>query len=62
VKQPPLTEAPLGWLEAVVGDTGEQPDDTELDIKVRSLEDGLDHRLTYKLGDIRDELRRRTSN
>ena len=62
MERPPLTDAPRGWLEAVVGDTSEVPDTAEFEIHMQSLEDGKHHKFRYLLGDIRQELRRRDAN
>ena len=60
--QPPLTQAPLEWLKAVVGDTPEDADDKMFDISIQSAEDGQTYSFTYQLGDIRAELQRRSTN
>jgi len=60
--QPPLTQAPLGWLEAVVKDTPQEPDDKLFDITILSKEDNQLYVFQYGLGDIRAELLRRQSN
>ena len=62
MEQPPLTQAPVGWLEAVVQDTPSDADDRTFDITIQSAEDGNDYTFTYRLGDIRAELQRRQSN
>lgn len=62
MEQPPLTKAPLGWLEAVVQDTPNDPDDKTFDITIQSAEDGKDYVFTYLLGDVRAELERRSTN
>lgn len=62
MEQPPLTEAPLGWLEAVVGDLTEASDDLAIDITIEEAEVGIDHTFSYRLGDVRLELRRRRGN
>lgn len=62
MEKPPLTEAPRGWLEAIVGDTDGDTDAAEFDVQIQSVEDGKDHTFTYRLGDIRDELRTRDAN
>lgn len=59
MKQPPLTQAPLGWLEAVVEDTPTETDEHQLDITIQSADDDQLYVFSYALGDIRAELERR---
>lgn len=55
--KPPLTQAPLQWLETVVNDSSEDTDEEAFDINISA---GTDHEIfTYLLGDIRTELKRR---
>ena len=62
MEQPPLTEAPLEWLQTVVRETDGFPDDKTFDIHIKSVEDEQTHTFTYALGGIRAELQTRTSS
>jgi len=62
MEQPPLTDAPLGWLEAVVEDLSNESNEKALDIRIKSVEDETHYTFTCTLGDIRTELHRRTTN
>lgn len=62
MEQPPLTQAPLDWLKAVVQDTPSDADDKLFEITIQSTEDGKDRTFIYRLGDIRAELQRRQSH
>lgn len=61
MEQPPLTDAPIGWLQAVVGDLYNETDEKMVPIQITSPE-GVEHSFTYNLGEIRLELRRREGN
>jgi len=62
MERPLLTEAPLPWLEAVVVETQEDADEKELAITINSVEDGKPYEFSYVLGDVRTELKRRTTS
>ena len=62
MEQPPLDTAPLEWLEAVVGDLTQKTDNFAVDITITSSEDGSDYKFEYRLGDLRTELHKRTTN
>jgi len=62
MKQPPLTDAPIEWLEAVVTETEEDADEKELAITINSVEDGKPYEFSYRLGEVRAEHKRRTAN
>jgi hypothetical protein len=62
MEAPPLTDAPLEWLEAVVGDLTQESDDLAVDITIQEAEKGIDHTFSYRLGDIRAEHHKRTAN
>jgi hypothetical protein len=59
---PPLTNAPLAWLETVVSDLSNETDDRMVDFQIRSAEDKKHYDFAYKLGEIRTELHKRTAN
>ena len=56
------TQAPLGWLEAVVQDTPQETDEHSLDITIQSAADNQLYVFSYSLGDIRAELKRRQND
>jgi len=62
MKQPPITEAPIDWLETVVTETEEDADEKELAITINSIADGKPYEFTYTLGDVRAEHKRRTAD
>jgi len=62
MEKPPLTQAPLGWLRAVTNDCTDEPDEHEVEFRIRSAEDREWYKFMFNLGEIRAELGRRMAN
>lgn len=62
MERPPISQAPTGWLEHVVEDLVNEPDDREVGFTIISAEDEERYEFTFPLGEIRAELRKRMTN
>ena len=62
MERPPLEQAPLGWLKEVVEALVGKEDDGIVKFRIKSADDDRWYDFTYPLGEVRAELRGRTTH